>query len=112
VDDVDIQPDFIADLKYLATEKGGRLEYATSGYRPHIRFPFSQSMTTGEQVFWEKDKVYPGEKIRAQIRILNHVTFRYALSIGTTFEFCEGSRIIGTGKIVEVVDEALKKASR
>ncbi|HMR56752.1 MAG TPA: hypothetical protein PKC10_05495 [Cyclobacteriaceae bacterium] len=112
VNEDEILPDFIADLEYLTTENGGRQGYAFSGYRPHVKFPFSQNMTSGEQVFWDRDKVYPGEKIRAQIRILDHVTFKHALSDDMTFEFCEGPRIIGLGKIVEVTNEELKKASR
>lgn len=66
-------------------------------------------MTSGEQVFWDKDRVYPGEKIRAQIRILDHVTFKHALSNDMTFQFCEGARVIGSGRIVEVINEELKE---
>jgi hypothetical protein len=107
-----IEPDFIADLKYRTTEEGGRRGYAASGYRPHVKFPFSNNLTTGEQIFWGKDKIFPGESVRAQIRILDHVTFKNALSSGMAFEFCEGPHIIGTGEIVEVINMVLKKASR
>jgi hypothetical protein len=109
IKDEDIEPDFIADLEYRTTENGGRSGYAASGYRPHIKFPFSDNMTTGEQVFWDKDKVFPGESVRAQIRILDHVTFKNALSSGMTFEFREGPRIIGIGEVVEVTNMVLKK---
>jgi hypothetical protein len=112
IDDINIDPDFIADLKYKSTEEGGRMGYAASGYRPHIRFPFSKNMTSGEQIFWDKEKVYPGETTRAQIRILDHVTFKNSLTNGMKFEFCEGPRVVGTGEIVEIKNEELKKARR
>jgi hypothetical protein len=112
IDEIDITPDFIADLEYLPTEKGGRKEYAASGYRPHVRFPFSENMTSGEQIFWDRDKVFPGERARAQIRILDHDTFENALDIGIKFQICEGANVVGTGVIVEVRNERLKKSNR
>jgi len=36
IDEIEITPDFIADLKYLPTDKGGRQGFAVSGYRPHV----------------------------------------------------------------------------
>jgi len=83
-----------------------------SGYRPHIRFPFSKNLTSGEQIFWDRDIVFPGETVRAQIRILDHKTFKNALHEGIEFEFCEGANVVGTGLIVEVRNDELKKASR
>lgn len=109
VNQEEILPDFIADLEYSTTENGGRKGYALSGYRAHLKFFFSQSMTSGEQVFVDRDRVYPGAKVRAQVRILDHFTFRHALSDKMTFEFCEGSKAIGVGKIIEVTNEELKK---
>jgi hypothetical protein len=111
IDEIEITPDFIADLKYFPTENGGRKGFAASGYRPHVRFPFSQNMTSGEQIFWERDIVFPGETVRAQIRILDHETFRNALNEGMEFEFCEGANVVGTGTIVEIRNKELKKAS-
>jgi hypothetical protein len=112
IDEIVITPDFIADLKYLPTDKGGRKGFAASGYRPHVRFPFSKNMTSGEQIFWDKDVVFPGDTVRAQIRILDHKTFKNALHEGIEFEFCEGANVVGTGTIVEVINQELKKASR
>ncbi len=104
-----ITPDFIADLNYFPADESGRKGYATSGYRPHIKFPFSKNLTSGEQVFLYKDKVFPGESARAQIRIVDHETFKNALYEGLEFEFSEGLSLIGTGRIVEIVNDDLKK---
>lgn len=104
-----ITPDFIAELNYLRTDQGGRKGFVASGYRPHIKFSFSKNLTTGEQVFLDQDKVFPGESVRAQIRILDHETFKSALYQGLEFEFAEGTHRIGTGIIVEVVNNDLRR---
>lgn len=103
------EPDFIAELKYLTTEEGGRTMPAHSGYRPHVKFPFSDSISSGEQVFIGKEKVKPGESVTAKIALLAHVLFAKELEVGQTFEFLEGARLIGRGTVIEVINEELKK---
>ncbi len=104
--------DFIADLKYLTTEEGGRQTPAFSGYRPQVKFDFDEMQTSGQQTFLNKDTVYPGDTVQAAIRIISVEHFENTLSEGLTFEFREGSRVIGTGKITEVLNDRLLKASR
>ena len=48
---INIEPSFIAILKYRTAEEGGRKTFANSGYRPAIKFPFSEMLTTGIQNF-------------------------------------------------------------
>ena len=104
--------DFIADLKYLTTEEGGRQTPVFSGYRPQIKFDFDELQTSGQQTFLNKDTVYPGDKVEAAIRILSVDHFENTLTEGLTFEFKEGSRVIGTGKIIAILNDKLIKASR
>ena len=101
--------DFIAKLNYLRIEDGGRRSPAFSGYRPHIKFPFSESMTSGQQIFLDKERVYPGDEVTAEIIILDHITTTNRLSKGLTFTFQEGHKIIGTGEILEVINKKLEK---
>ncbi len=105
--------DFIADLQYLKTEQGGRKTpvFAT-GYRPQIKFDFDDMQTSGQQTFLNKDIVYPGETVEASIKIISVKHFENTLTEGMIFEFREGSRIIGTGKITDILNDKLKKASR
>ncbi len=105
--------DFIANLKYLTTEEGGRKTpvFAT-GYRPQIKFDFDEMQTSGQQTFLNKDVVYPGETVVASLRIIAVEHFSNRLTEGMPFEFREGSRIIGTGKITDILNNKLKKASR
>lgn len=101
--------DFNAKLKYRTTEEGGRNGYAASGYRPHIEFDnYPEYLTSGSQTFINKEKVYPGDTVDAEINIIGTEYFAKRLYIGKKFKFCEGSRIIGSGEITEVVNKELE----
>ena len=104
--------DFIAELKYLTTEEGGRQTPAFSGYRSQVKFDFDEMQTSGQQTFLNKDTVYPGDAVQAAIRIVAVEHFAHTLTVGMTFEFREGSRLIGTGKITDILNERLIKACR
>ncbi|WP_114790424.1 hypothetical protein U0035_14190 [Niabella yanshanensis] len=101
--------DFLADLKYLDTSEGGRKTPAFSKYRPQIKFGFDDMQTSGEQTFINKTVVNPGEEVEASIRIIAVDHFKNRLQEGMAFEFREGPRIIGTGAIVQLLNEKLRK---
>jgi len=101
--------DFIAELKYLTPKEGGRKTPAFSGYRPAVRFEFSEMQTSGQQTFLNKQIVYPGDTVEAEIRIVSVEYFANCLAEGMTFEFREGPNIIGTGKIIKIVNDSLRK---
>lgn len=103
-----MQPDFIATLKYKTTEAGGRRTPAKSGYRPAVKFPFDKMTTSGIQTFVGKELVYPGESIDAVISILSFEYFYDRLDVGMEFIFMDGTVIIGTGIIIEILNQDLK----
>ena len=101
--------DFIAELQFLSTEQGGRKRYASSGYRPHIEFEnYPEYLTSGNQNYIGKDRVEPGEMVKAEIAILGTKYFTKRLYDNMKFKFCEGSRTIGFGRIVEIKNLNLK----
>jgi hypothetical protein len=100
--------DFIATLTYKTTEQGGRKTPAKSGYRPQIKFNFEEMQTSGEQTFIEHKMVFPGNMVNAEIKLLSPEYFENKLHYGTKFEFREGETIIGTGKIIHIINEKLK----
>ncbi len=104
------EADFIASLHYHSTENGGRKTPARSGYRPQIQFAFGGIQTSGEQTFLERKIVYPGDRVEAKIKLLSADHFRDSLKEGMAFDFREGSIIMGTGKILRIVKEELKKS--
>jgi len=106
------EPDFIAKVTYLTTEEGGRTGYAASGYRPHVKFDGRKEMTSGEQLFIDKDKVFPGETVTAEIRIVSPNLFENYLFVGQYFEIGEGSKVVGHGEVLEIINSKLQQASR
>ena len=105
------EPDFVAILKYRTAEEGGRKTAASSGYRPDIKFPFDKMLTCGFQTFIGQEKVYPGESVKAEIKIIASEYFKGKLYEDLEFDFREGQHVIGTGKILEIINPNLK-ASR
>ncbi len=101
--------DFIATLVYKATEEGGRKNPAKSGYRPAVKFPFDEMMTTGMQIFIDKEWVNPGETIDAAIKILGVDYFEKSLAVGMEFDAREGNVIVATGVINKILNEILLK---
>ncbi len=106
--------DFIAELKYKTTEQGGWKTPAQSGYRPQLKFEFTEIQTSGHQFFIGTDNVNPGETVSAQIGMNSTELYKNKLEVGTEFEFREGTIIIGIGKITEIMNKSLerKKSSR
>jgi hypothetical protein len=80
-------PHFIAVLKYLTTEEGGRTTPARSGYRTQLKFSFEEIQTSGQQVFIGKETVRPGESVQAEITMVSPEIFKGRLSCGTTASF-------------------------
>lgn len=106
--EVDIDnTDFIAELKYKS--EGGRNTPALSGYRPQIKFPFAEYQISGQQKFIGRELAYPGDKVIAQIRVISTDILTGNLKEGMKFDFREGARVIGTGRIISIVNEKLRK---
>ncbi len=103
------QPDFVARVRFLTTEEGGRKGFAASGYRPAFKLPDQPEMTSAEQKFRGIDQVQPGQEAISEIRILWIEAFEQKLSVGTDFELLEGSRVVAKGQIIEVTNERLRK---
>jgi translation elongation factor EF-Tu-like GTPase len=105
-------PDFLAILKYHTSEEGGRRTPAKSGYRPQVKFDFEQMQTSGQQVFIDKEWVYPGDTVKAEITMVSPMIFTGRLVEGMVFQFREGARVIGTGHIIEILNPELKGSSK
>ena len=104
------QPDLVAKVHYLTSEEGGRKGYAASGYRPHIKFNGKKELTSGEQLFVDKEKVFPGETATAEIRILSPHFLENYLFVGQHFQIGEGTKVIGHGEVLEIINPKLRQA--
>lgn len=103
-----MKPDFIAILQYKTHEEGGRSIPVLSGYRPEVKFDFDPMVTCGIQTFLNKEKVYPGDTVEAELSIIATPHFKGKLAEGMVFTFSEGPNIIGTGRIKEILNKELK----
>lgn len=101
--------DFIAELSYFTTEQGGRSSAAMSGYRPQVKFHFTEKQTSGQQIFIDKELVYPGDKVLAKIKVISPHYFKGKLEEGILFEFREGATVIGIGKVQKIINASLEK---
>lgn len=101
--------DFTALLKYKTTNDGGRNSPAFSAYHPHMKFPFSDFLTSGQQTFLNRVMVLPGESVKAEISMVISEHFNNLLEVGMPFEFSEGKRVVGTGVILRITNKALEK---
>ena len=104
-------PDFVAKVHYLSTAEGGRKSSVYSGYRGHLKFDGRKELTSGEQLFVENDKLFPGDSAIAEIRILSVFLFEKYLYKGLKFEIGEGSTLVGHGEILEVINPILLKTN-
>ena len=59
----------------------------------------------------DKERVYPGETVTAEITMISDLFFEHQLTAGMEFEFREGATIIGEGTIPEIINSRLQKAS-
>jgi translation elongation factor EF-Tu-like GTPase len=100
-------PDLIATLTYLTPEEGGRKTPAKSGYRPQFGIHDYSYQSSGEQVFTDRDKVSPGETIKAEITLLSPNLFEKKLSVGLAIEIKEGSKLTARGTIESIINKTL-----
>ncbi|WP_185154849.1 hypothetical protein [Dysgonomonas sp. 25] len=101
------EADFIAVLTYKTIEEGGRKTAAKSGYRSQIKFDFDDMQTSGQQIFIERRIVFPGDTVRAEIKLASIEYFENKLKEGMRFEFREGDNVIGTGEIKSIINKKL-----
>lgn len=103
--------DFIATLTYKTAEDGGRKTAAKSGYRPQVKFDNDKMETSGLQTFIDRELVFPGDTVEAEI-ILSKNYFFNKLTEKMKFEIREGATVIGTGIIKHIINHKLKKSSK
>jgi uncharacterized protein YrzB (UPF0473 family) len=106
------EADFIATLTYLTTQQGGRQAPVSSNYRSQVQFEFAEMQTSGQQTFIDRKIVYPGDTVEAEIKIISVDYFAGQLKEKMSFAIKEGSTIIGTGQIKNIINDKLRQASR
>lgn len=101
------EPDIVAEISFLKTEEGGRLNPVSSRYRPahSVRDDY---LTTGQHDYSDKQKVFPGESVVGTITFLSPEAYPHCLWEGKILSVQEGSRIVGYAKVITVLNELLR----
>jgi translation elongation factor EF-Tu-like GTPase len=99
--------DFIAIIRFKTTQEGGRNGPASAGYWPQLKFHFTEKQSGGRHTFIDKELVHPGETVNASIKILSPHFFEHSLKEGVEFEIREGTAIVGTGVIANILNPNL-----
>lgn len=100
-------PDFEAVIGALATAMGGRDMPMINGYRPSHDFGLPNELNDAMHQYVDADRIVPGESGRALLWLLVPERQLGRLFTGMIFSVQEGSRVVGDGRIVEVLNDGL-----
>jgi translation elongation factor EF-Tu-like GTPase len=97
--------DFRATIFFVPTDAGGRSTPVFSGYRPPLFFPSDPAYEHDAVITLEgRDRVSPGEESVVRIRFLApDCPHQHLLKPDAPFEVREGARVVGRGKILQVL---------
>lgn len=101
--------DFVAQLYFKKSEDGGSTNFALSGFRPQFKFSFTEIQTSGQQTFIDNKMAFPGDNINALIKLATKEHLNGKLREGSNFEFLECDKVIGTGRILLIKNDELRK---
>jgi translation elongation factor EF-Tu-like GTPase len=105
-------PDIHAEIVFLSTEEGGRKGPVQSGYFPNHDFHFANGEINGaKHEYFTDEPVYPGERVEALLQLLGPERQVGRLYAGFEFTVQEGAHIVGYGKIIEVLNPLLNRAT-
>ena len=96
--------DIRATIYFLPTDEGGRKTPVWSGYRPSVSFPADPTSYYDAVITLEgQERVLPGEECVARITFLAPECARHLLKPDAPFEVNEPPRVVGRGKILQVL---------
>lgn len=94
---------FLARVTFFGPEKGGRRTRPQSGYHPQVDAGGVYTSCTieslDEEAMFEFDQEYT-----VRLRLLLPELYRDRFSLGSTYCFYEGSHLVGSGTIIEVIE--------
>jgi translation elongation factor EF-Tu-like GTPase len=97
------QKHFTAMLTFRSTENGGLTSPVSSGYRPTVKFPFSEENFIAVADFEEPELVFPGEIVTADISLLRADDYLKQIYEGQDFEMYEGEDHVGHDTVTEIL---------
>ena len=94
--------DIEVELRFVATEEGGRKGPAFSGYRSQFFYDGHDWDAVHE--YPDGLQVNPGETVRAYLAFLSPQEHVRKLSPGKRFQCREGTRVIAEGRVLRILE--------
>lgn len=94
----------LAKLKLLSGNNKRKTPFI-SGYRPLFEF-IEGRLTSGSITLIDRKLLYPGEETKVEIIFLNKELLGNDFDIGVMFNFYEAKEILGTGKIIKIINHS------
>ena len=104
-------PDIEAEIEFLTTAAGGRRTPVKTGYRPTHAMARTDVLNDAHHEYPDKEWVHPGETVRTRMWFFAPEYQADRLLKGMEFTVQEGSKIVGHGRILRVLNDAMKVKS-
>ncbi|MGD2117143.1 MAG: hypothetical protein PVG66_02185 [Chromatiales bacterium] len=101
----DWEPDALVEVTFF-----DRTTPALNGFRPQYKV-MADYLTSTHHWFIENGEALPNEPTQAFVKFITPEAYPNCLNPGMEIEVCEGSRVFGTAKVLEVYNEQLLKHS-
>jgi translation elongation factor EF-Tu-like GTPase len=103
-----LNPDFRAQLTFFTEAEGGIRIPVGNAYRPKIQFDQLDEISFISIEFLATDVAFAGDVLDAELAIVVKDEFLGKVFKGLDFSILEGDRIIGTGVVLEVLNDELQ----
>ncbi|MBU9621027.1 hypothetical protein [Burkholderia multivorans] len=74
-----------------------------TGYAPHHKFKSVEYLASGAHTYFDQNLHFPGEILKVRIRFPSWEYFRDKVQVGDLFEVLELDRVVGYGKVDEIL---------
>lgn len=94
-----------AEVRLLSTSEGGRIGPIRGSYRPNHNFfgPNDRDMTVGFIDLPDGSELHPGQSMKATITFSGWPGLSDQLYQGRKWRIQEGARLVGFGRVIEVL---------
>lgn len=104
------KPDVEAEVTLYSTAEGGRSTPVRTGYRPQHRV-LPNYLSSGIHDYLAVSMLVPGQSTFATITFITPHAYPHALAAGDVVEISEGARIVGSARILRVLNPLLLRST-
>ena len=101
------EPDIQAEVRFSTTLEGGRNGPVCTNYRPCHDMGIDGMLNDGKHEFVDREWVALGDTVVSRIRFLVPEYQAGRLYEGMPFTIQEGSKIVGRGRVIRILNPAL-----